>query len=171
MDVVLVRHGTAEGAAHRDRERALTLEGRREAREIGGRLGREGFVPELVIASPFVRAVQTAELAAAALGYLGPVRVSRALRPESPPDGVVDLLSGLDQALRVMLVAHEPVLSATWAALVGQGARDGQPGYENAGHENDDHGPVGLRRAEAVRLTWQPPVPGTARVTWRGRGP
>jgi len=149
---VLVRHGTAEAAARRDRERALTLEGRRESRELGERLSREGFAPELVITSPFVRAVQTAELVAAALGPLGPMRVSRALRPDCDAGGVVELLAALDGIERVMLVAHEPILSSTCAALTG-------------------HGAVGLHRAEAVRLAWQPPLPGNARVTWRGTGP
>jgi phosphohistidine phosphatase len=152
LDVVLVRHGTAEAAARRDRERALTLEGRRESRELGERLSREGFTPELVIASPFVRAVQTAELLAAALGSVGAVRVSRALRPDCDAGGLVELLAALDGIERVMLVAHEPILSSTCAALTG-------------------HGAVGFQRAEAVRLTWQPPLAGNARIIWRGTGP
>jgi phosphohistidine phosphatase len=152
LDIVLVRHGTAEASARRDRERALTLEGRRESRALGERLSREGFAPELVIASPFVRAVQTAELVAAALGQVGPMRVSRALRPDCDAGGVVELLAALDGIERVMLVAHEPVLSSTCAALSGNGG-------------------VGFRRAEAVWLAWQPPVPGNARIRWRGTGP
>jgi phosphohistidine phosphatase len=153
LDIVLVRHGTAEASAHRDRERALTLEGRRESRALGERLSVEGFAPELVIASPFVRALQTAELVAAALGQVGPMRVSRALRPDSAAEGVVKLLAALadDGIERVMLVAHEPILSSTCAALTG-------------------HGAAGIQRAEAVRLAWQPPLPGNARVRWRGTG-
>lgn len=154
MDVVLVRHGTAEAVARRDRERALTLEGRRESRELGERLSREGFAPELVIASPFVRAIQTAELVAAALGSVGPMRVSRALRPDCDAGGVVELLAAqVDDGIeRVMLVAHEPILSSTCAVLTG-------------------HGAGGFQRAEAVRLTWQPPLAGNARIVWRGTGP
>jgi len=156
LDVICVRHATAEDTAPRDRERALTLEGRRESRELGARLLREGIAPELVIASPFVRAVQTAELMAATMGYVGPLRLSRALRPESPPDGVVELLASLEGVTRVILVAHEPVLSSVCLALLGRGKLKGSDG---------------LRRAEAVALDWQPPVPGTARLTWRSTGP
>ncbi len=68
--LILVRHGESEG----NRERRftitpsvpLTARGREQARAAGQRIARE-FKPGLVIASPYARARETAEIIAAAL--------------------------------------------------------------------------------------------------------
>jgi len=69
--LILVRHGESEG--NRDRRFTLTPHvpltdlGREQARSTGARIARD-FRPARVVASPFLRAQQTAELIAAALG-------------------------------------------------------------------------------------------------------
>jgi phosphohistidine phosphatase len=99
----LLRHGDAEHGQPDD-ERRLTEKGERQSRDAGEALKALGAHPELCISSPKVRALQTAELAAEALGV--EVRVDDRLR-----GGRFDpreLAAGLDE---VLLVAHEPDIS------------------------------------------------------------
>jgi phosphohistidine phosphatase len=119
MRVTLIRHGEAGDDARRDEDRALTERGRADMRRVARALARRGTRFAAVVTSPFVRAVQTAEIVVAAVGYRGRVIVTRALEPEAAVDGVVALLKALDSEKSVALVAHEPILSRVAAALLG----------------------------------------------------
>ncbi len=71
MEVYILRHGIAEKtrAGGSDAERALTQEGRQKLRQVL-RLARSAEVnPSLILTSPLVRAVQTAEVAAEIFSY------------------------------------------------------------------------------------------------------
>jgi phosphohistidine phosphatase len=122
MRVTLIRHGEAGDDAPRDAERALTKRGRADARRVGRALGRRGVRFSAAISSPFVRAVQTAEIVVASLGQRElRVTISDVLVPEGSPRAVVGMLSSLSEAdaRSVALVAHEPILSGLAAALLG----------------------------------------------------
>ena len=136
MRVTLVRHGDAGDDAPRDEERSLTKEGRAEVRRVGRALERAGVHFGAMVTSPLVRAVQTAEITAAIVGYRGRVVVSDRLVPDAFPAGVLSLLTALGNAgsKSVALVAHEPVLSRVAALLL-------QIGRFPA-----------LRKAEAIRI-------------------
>jgi phosphohistidine phosphatase len=120
MRITLIRHGDAGEDAPRDEERSLTKTGRAEVQRVGEALERAGVHFGAVIASPLVRAVQTAEMTAAAVGYRGRVVVSDRLIPDAFPAGVLSLLSTLANAGKksIALVAHEPVLSRVAAMLL-----------------------------------------------------
>jgi phosphohistidine phosphatase SixA len=62
MELLLIRHAEAENAAACDAERALTKKGREQAAKVGQFLKRYDLVPDLILASPLVRARQTAEI-------------------------------------------------------------------------------------------------------------
>jgi len=119
--VYLVRHAEAidETLTLRDPHRHLTSHGRVQARALGDRLRWHDCHPTHIWSSPLVRAVQTAELVAAGLGTPTPVEVA----PELAPDGGVAKLVAAVRALpatsSVVLVGHEPSLSAIGALLVG----------------------------------------------------
>ena len=120
--VTLVRHGEAGDDARRDEERSLTERGRADTRRVGRTLARRGARFGAVLTSPLVRAVQTAEIIAAATGYRGRVTITRALEPEAPAAAVVELLGTADfasGAKSIALVAHEPILSRVAALLTG----------------------------------------------------
>jgi len=136
MRITLIRHGEAGEDAPRDEERSLTKAGRTEVRRVGQALGRAGVHFGAIVSSPLVRAVQTAEITAAAVGYRGRVLVSDKLIPDAFPAGVTSLLTTLANAGKksVALVAHEPVLSRVAAMLL-------QIGRFPA-----------LRKAEAIRI-------------------
>jgi len=151
MRVTLIRHGEAGDDAPRDEDRSLTKKGRSDVRRVGRALARGGVRCDAVVSSPLVRAVQTAEMIAAAIDYHGRVTVSDHLEPEAPPEGAVSLLATLETLGKksVALVAHEPILSGIAARLLRAGRFPA------------------LRKAEAIRLKLPegPGAPGTFR--WR----
>lgn len=121
MRIFLIRHAHAvdEGPRLGDEHRYLTAKGRKLARAIGRRLKEEGVELDVVLASPLVRAVQTAELFAGALDYVGTVEASPALAPGVPPRvAAEELVARAAQSLAV--VGHEPGISAIGAFLVGR---------------------------------------------------
>lgn len=122
MQVFLIRHADAaqETVALRDPHRHLTALGRRQARGIGDRLRWHDCTPTHIWASPLVRAIQTAELVASGLGSEAPVETLPALSPDESPRSVVAALGALPADAAVILVGHEPGLSAVGALLVGQ---------------------------------------------------
>ncbi|MBK8171210.1 MAG: histidine phosphatase family protein [Sandaracinaceae bacterium] len=119
MWVLLVRHGEAVdyGEAGDDDSRWLTAHGRDESEAVARALGTRHKV-DRVFVSPYVRAVQTAELTIAGIGYSGPSRVLQCLTPDGSPDDVLRALEGVDDNERVMLVGHEPSMHRIAQALV-----------------------------------------------------
>lgn len=67
MRLYLVRHADA-APGEPDELRPLTAQGREQARELGARLAAEGAAGAAVVTSPLLRARETAEAIARALG-------------------------------------------------------------------------------------------------------
>ena len=119
----LVRHAHAQEAreGQPDRERPLSDRGRerllRAARALAPRLGSA----PLVIASPWERAVATAEgLAGAATG----ARLVTTTRLSGPPTPSLLALLGALEAEAVVAVGHEPWLSDLANLLTGEGLNE-----------------------------------------------
>lgn len=129
MQVFLIRHADAipETLALRDPHRYLTATGRAQARAIGDRLRWHDCTPSHLWSSPLVRAIQTAELVAIGLACELVVEAVTALAPDEDPREVVTALAALAAGASVMLVGHEPGLSAIGALLVGE------PAFESLG--------------------------------------
>ena len=121
MQVFLIRHAeaTAETIEVRDPHRPLTAHGRTQARALGDRLRWHDCVPTHVWSSPLVRAVQTAELVIAGIQHEVTVDIAPLLAPEGSVRELVATLKALPPASVVLLVGHEPALSAIGAVLVG----------------------------------------------------
>ncbi len=120
MRIYLVRHGDAvpEEDAGSDRDRWLSPRGR-EAARILGRLLRETRVePDAIVCSPLPRAVQTAELIAASIDYIGHIESWRCLEPSAQPRVAAGQLATLGNS--VIVVGHEPSISALGAFLLGR---------------------------------------------------
>jgi phosphohistidine phosphatase len=113
--LLLLRHGQAEDTAPSgaDADRDLTPRGEEQARAAGRALAALGLVPDVVLASPKVRAWRTATLACEALGRepLEHAAVVGLDRDEAL------LAAGLGET--VVLVGHEPDLSGTVHELTG----------------------------------------------------
>jgi len=117
--IYLVRHGDAvpEEQAGSDRDRWLSSRGREAARVLGRLLREQGVAPDVVLASPLPRAVQTAELLATSLDYLGVVTSLRCLEPAAQPRVASSAI--LSAGTSVLVVTHEPAISAIGAFLLG----------------------------------------------------
>ena len=111
----LLRHAEAEDGTP-DAERPLTERGIRQATVAGRALAEIGASIHVCLASPKVRARQTAELACAALG----VDVETELRLAGEPFDVAELVAGRDD---VLLVGHDPSFTLLVHDLTGAQAR------------------------------------------------
>ena len=122
MRIYLVRHGDAvpEEDAGSDRDRWLSARGRESALVLGRLLREHAVVPDMILSSPLPRAVQTAELLATSLDYLGIVSSLRSLEPSAHPRVAATAISAAGGA--VIAVSHEPAISAIGAYLLGLSA-------------------------------------------------
>ncbi len=146
----LMRHSIAVPADFRttDDSRCLTAEGRLHAKAAGealqNELASQRFVLSCIVTSPLVRAVQTAELVAATLGFEDEIRAMHALRSESPSQRGLDELQALGHGV-VLAVTHEPIVSAMSARIVGD-----RPGGFGAGYH-----PAEVRAYEDSSVIWR----------------
>ncbi len=121
--LVLLRHAKAEhGLSLPDRDRPLALRGRRQSAQVGTDLVAAGVVPDLVLCSSALRTRQTWDLLHATLHADPELVVSDDLYGAGVDD-VLDAVRTVDEATgTVLVVGHEPVMSATAAALAGLGS-------------------------------------------------
>ncbi|MFO0658567.1 MAG: phosphohistidine phosphatase SixA [Polyangiaceae bacterium] len=120
MKLYLMRHGPAEDVAPtgRDFDRALTAAGRERTRRVADALVEREEAPRLILSSPLVRALQTAEIVSAIAKPTEPISIRREMAPGGDARSLVfELLS--NGARRVMVVGHEPDISSLAASLVG----------------------------------------------------
>jgi phosphohistidine phosphatase len=121
MRIYLLRHGIAEDAGPRtpDAKRELTDKGREKLSGVLRLAKQAGVQPELVLSSPLVRAIQTAELARKVLEVESPVHETPALTPEGPPQKVWEELRGFRNLEDMLLAGHEPLLGELAGFLLG----------------------------------------------------
>lgn len=120
MQVYLLRHGVAEEGrlGKRDSDRELTTEGRKKLRETLRAAAAVEVKPTLILSSPFVRAVQTAEIAKDILQCKSPVLRTKALTPSSTAEQVWEEIRIHRDEPELMLVGHEPLFSSLAAYLL-----------------------------------------------------
>jgi phosphohistidine phosphatase len=111
----LLRHAEAADGMPDD-ERPLTEKGIRQAQDAGYAMLRLGVKLDACLASPKVRAVQTAQLACEPLG----LEVTIEPRLSGEPFDAAELIAGLGD---VMLVGHDPSFTLTLHDLTGAQAR------------------------------------------------
>lgn len=113
MDLALLRASLATDEGH------LTAEGRQIIRALGNRI-RLNEEPSFdrFVTSPHPSAVQTAELFADRVDYIGVIEVMPALGGNVPAEVVAKQL--LARGESIMVVGDEPLLSALGAFLVGR---------------------------------------------------
>ena len=121
MEIYLLRHGIAEDAkpGRPDAERALTDEGREKLRRVLKRARAANARPDAILASPYRRAVETAEMAAEALGYKGRIERVQALTPDASPYDVWEEIRSRKAEDSILLSSHEPLMSSLAAFLLG----------------------------------------------------
>ncbi|HEV2490875.1 MAG TPA: phosphohistidine phosphatase SixA [Candidatus Acidoferrales bacterium] len=123
MRLHLMRHGIAidreDPACPAEAERALTPEGVKKTQSVARGMRKIGLEPETVLTSPFLRAVQTAEIACAALGVDSKKLVrTEALKPGAKPAQLFEELIKLN-ASEVLCCGHAPNLDEVVAYALG----------------------------------------------------
>jgi phosphohistidine phosphatase len=123
MELLVIRHGTAEPHGHPrgDAARALVEKGWEQSRSAGRFMQRIGRLPELVLTSPRVRARETAEGFCEAAGIDAPIEAPW-LSCGCDPETAVEELRSYPEFDRVAVVGHEPDLSELLAYLIGAGS-------------------------------------------------
>ncbi len=113
----IVRHGEA-AASHPDGDaaRPLTPRGIARLRMLAATLASSGWHPDRILASPYLRAQQTAQILAEACG--SPVETAAALEPDTSPHEILDALHAEGvEAGHLVLVSHLPLVERLQAAL------------------------------------------------------
>jgi phosphohistidine phosphatase len=110
--IYLLRHGEAEDGTGDDAARRLTEKGERQSRDAGVALRELRIEVDACLASPKVRALETARLACEAIGI--EVEVTEALK--GGPFDALGLTAGRGD---VLLVGHEPDFSREVGRLTG----------------------------------------------------
>jgi phosphohistidine phosphatase len=112
MDLYIMRHGIAEDQSHSgaDRDRALTSEGIEKTKASAEALKNLGVEFNLILTSPYTRALETARIVAKALDC--ELKEFAPLAAGGNPDRVFQALTDLDSKFEsLLLVGHEPDLS------------------------------------------------------------
>lgn len=117
MLLYLLRHGQAGNTAPTDFDRQLTAEGTRDSANVGTFLAGMNIRCTHAFVSPLVRAQQTLRAVLAALPDV-PVETTEYLTPESDPRNILEFLRTLPAESSVLLVTHEPFVSACISVLI-----------------------------------------------------
>ncbi len=121
MKVFLVRHGDADAEIPEglgDEARALTAKARQAMSNHFAALAERLEKVDLVLTSPLVRTVQTAQLLSLALKHEGSLKVHRSLLPDMPV-GAIEAVLAEHAGGTLILVGHQPSMGAMAAHLLG----------------------------------------------------
>ncbi len=156
MELYILRHAIAvarQAAANgSDEERPLTDQGAAKLRRVVRGMKALGLSFDRILTSPYLRALQTAEIVAAEMGLPKKVERTAHLAPEGDPRALMALLqSRRGEQRSVLVVGHEPYLSELISVLV-----------------SGSTGPaVTMKKAGLCKLTLEAPRYGRcARLEW-----
>jgi len=155
MKLIVVRHAAAveRSSDVSEETRYLTPEGRVFFRKTARTMLKNGVEPGLILTSPLLRAVQTADILAEALAYSGPFVVRKELQPGFDMKGLGKLLDDYRSVDELVLVGHEPDLSTLVAYLTSR------PGVFN------------FKKGAAVKLKIDPSnLPASTAFKWLAYG-
>lgn len=124
MQLYIVRHGIAidreDPKCPAEAERYLTEEGVEKTKQVAKGVAALGVTGDLLITSPYVRAVQTAEIFAEALDYAKQkIRRNEMLLPSSEPTLLFRELAREKQASSILVFGHAPQLDGLIATALG----------------------------------------------------
>lgn len=123
MNLYILRHGLAaerDSAKYPDdRLRPLTRKGIAKMRREAAGMNALNIRPDLIITSPLLRAVQTADIVRSELASPPKLKQSHALTPSADPALLLQEIAASHSTLAgVMAVGHEPHLSSLVSAAL-----------------------------------------------------
>ena len=120
MKVHFIRHAQAMErlAGLPDEQRSLTCRGRKRFRKVSASLKKMAIDPDLILASPKIRAVQTAEILSETIHFHGEILISPDLA-DGPDLGIIEkILQEWSNAGEIVIIGHEPGLGRVIAELL-----------------------------------------------------
>ena len=118
MHLLVMRHGKAEDSNPQgDAARRLVDIGRKQARRAARMLVHAQQVPDIVLTSPYERALRTAEEFCTTAGIAAPI-IQDWLACGMHPQTALRELSAFSEFRRVAIVGHEPDLSCLISHLI-----------------------------------------------------
>jgi phosphohistidine phosphatase len=149
MRLYFLRHGIAEEGSFTlpDDLRALTTEGIAEMRRMASALQRKNLRIEHILTSPLVRARQTADIVADALGLTDALQEDDRLAGGFRLSDVQQMVAECQPTERLMFVGHEPTLRYVATQLIGGGQ-------------------MNLKKGGLIRLRTDRIEPGAATLDW-----
>ena len=119
MQLLLLRHADAVPSARTDDLRPLSDKGRQQAKRVARFCKERGLQPDLILTSPFLRTEETAQIVAQELKC--EIVLSAFLASGMMPFAAIEELRAYQRFDCVLLVGHEPDLSALAGTLLGAG--------------------------------------------------
>jgi phosphohistidine phosphatase len=124
MEIYVVRHGIAidreDPKCPPDPERYLTEEGVEKTKRVAAAVAALGATPDLLLSSPYVRAMETAEIFASALDYSKQkIRRTDLLLPGAEPSLFFRELAKDKQSSTLFVFGHAPQLDDIIAGALG----------------------------------------------------
>ena len=120
MKLVLMRHGEAESNAPSDKERPLTRYGRSNSQASLQVLIEKGVIPDIIVASPYLRAQQTATIVADVIkesfGKDVDIETCSLITPDCEPAAAIRFFADRPEQT-VMVVTHNPFVSTVVSML------------------------------------------------------
>ncbi|MGH7197610.1 MAG: phosphohistidine phosphatase SixA [Candidatus Omnitrophota bacterium] len=126
MELYFLRHAPAlsknEAGVSTDAERPLSVEGKKEMKRAARGMANLAVSPDRVISSPYLRARQTAEIAAEVLEFKKKIEFTEVLTPDADFRDFKKLLDRFEGDENILFVGHQPALGSFISELV-SGAR------------------------------------------------
>lgn len=117
--LIVIRHAAPVSNGHADDAlKTLSKEGRQAQRKLAEKLKAEGAIPKLILTSPLIRAVQSADILGEILQV--PVQEEPALGEEFNEKVLLDHIPSPEHEETLALVGHMPTLAAFVEKLVGK---------------------------------------------------
>jgi phosphohistidine phosphatase len=126
MNLYILRHasaGTRRANPVVDVKRPLDKEGKQQCILVGSFLSALNVQFDRVVSSPLKRALQTASLVGTETGYESKIEISDALSPQGTVQKFQDLVRSLMKYENVLVVGHNPNLTAFFGSLLVTGGR------------------------------------------------
>jgi phosphohistidine phosphatase len=122
MDLYIVRHAIAilHGTPGiQEDDRTLTKEGIKKMQQVAAGLRTLGYIPDLILSSPLIRASHTAEILLEAFGKRVGMKIAPALAPGgSRPELYRQIAQYAKELESLMLVGHQPSLGEIAGEIV-----------------------------------------------------
>ena len=117
----LLRHADASPKAQnqRDQDRQLTDTGRKQASDVAYEAKKNQLSFDVILTSPYLRAVQTAEIFAGVYGVPDKLVLEPSLAPGCSLEDIKQLVEQYAGCKTILFVGHEPDLGDIAAALLG----------------------------------------------------